>query len=37
MRDIELLKALFDLFADVLEYMCEIGSAYDSNPNLELK
>jgi len=36
-RDIELLKALFDLFSDVLEYMCEIGSAYDSNPNLELK
>ena len=36
-KDIELLKALFDLFTDVLEYMCEIGSAYESNPNLELE
>ena len=36
-RDIDLLKALFDLFADVLDYMCEIGSAYESNPNVELR
>ncbi|MDF2869262.1 MAG: hypothetical protein K0R05_837 [Anaerocolumna sp.] len=36
-KKIELLKALFELFADVLEYMCEIGSAYESNPNLELE
>ncbi|WOO36854.1 DUF3137 domain-containing protein [Anaerocolumna sp. AGMB13020] len=36
-KDIELLKALFDLFTDVLEYMCEIGSAYESNPNFELE
>ncbi len=36
-RDIDLLKALFDLFAEVLDYMCEIGSAYDSNPNVELR
>lgn len=36
-RDIDLLKALFDLFAEVLDYMCEIGSVYDSNPNVELR
>ncbi|SHO46676.1 DUF3137 domain-containing protein [Anaerocolumna xylanovorans] len=35
-KDIDLLKALFDLFAEILDYMCEIGSAYDNNPNVNL-
>lgn len=35
-KDIDLLKALFDLFAEVLDYMCEIGSAYESNPNVSM-
>ncbi|ACL75222.1 hypothetical protein [Ruminiclostridium cellulolyticum] len=35
-KDIELLKALFDLYAEVLDQMCLMGSAYQSNPNVEL-
>lgn len=35
-KDIELLKALFDLFTEVLDYLCIIGSAYESNPNVEI-
>lgn len=35
-KDIELLKALFELFADILDYMCEIGSAYEKSPGIEL-
>lgn len=35
-KDIELLKALFDLFAEILNYLCEIGSAYETKPNVEL-
>lgn len=35
-KDIKLLKALFELFAEILDYMCEIGSAYENNPNVKL-
>ncbi len=35
-KDIERLKALFELFAEVLNYLCVIGAAYDSNPHVEL-
>lgn len=35
-KDIELLKALFDLFAEVLDYLCIIDAAYESNPQVEL-
>lgn len=35
-KDIELLKALFDLFSEVLNYLCIIDSAYESNPQVEL-
>ena len=36
LADIDLLKALFDLFAEILDYMCEIGAAYESAPDVEL-
>ncbi len=35
-KDIDLLKALFDLYAEVLDQMCLMGSAYESNPHVEL-
>jgi hypothetical protein len=35
-KDMELLKALFELFAEILDYLCEIGSAYEDNPQVEL-
>lgn len=35
-NDIDLLKALFDLYAEVLNQLCLIGSAYESNPHVEL-
>jgi len=35
-KDIERLKALFDLFGEVLDYLCIIGSAYEDNPRVEL-
>lgn len=35
-KDIDLLKALFDLYAEVLDQMCLMGSAYKNNPNVEL-
>lgn len=34
--DLERLNALFDLFADTLHGLCHIGSAYDSDPHLDL-
>jgi hypothetical protein len=36
MKDIERLKALFDLFAVVLDQLCRIGSAYKQEPGVEL-
>lgn len=35
-KDIERLKALYDLFAEVLDHLCKIGSAYEDNPGVEL-
>ena len=35
-RDIAVLKGLFDLFAEVLNTLCHIGSAYENDPQLAL-
>ena len=35
-KDIERLKALFDLFAAVLDQLCRIGSAYKQEPGVTL-
>ena len=35
-KDVERLKALFDLFAAVLDQMCRIGSAYKQEPGVTL-
>jgi len=35
-KDVERLKALFDLFAAVLEQLCRIGSAYKYEPGVDL-
>ena len=36
-KDITRLKNLFDVFAEVLNYLCHIGSAYGQDPNIKLK
>ena len=35
-RDLERLKALFELFAETLEQLCRIGSAYETEPGVTL-
>ena len=35
-KDVERLKALFELFAETLDQLCRIGSAYEEAPPLEL-
>ncbi len=35
-KDVERLKALFDLFAAVLDQLCQIGSAYKQEPGITL-
>ena len=35
-KDKERLKGLFDLFAEVLNHLCVIGSAYESDPQVKL-
>ncbi|WP_024832014.1 hypothetical protein [Ruminiclostridium josui] len=35
-KDIDRLRALFDLYAEILNQMCLMGSAYESNPCVEL-
>jgi hypothetical protein len=35
-KDIERLKLLFDLFAEVLNHLCHIGSAYETDPDIAL-
>jgi hypothetical protein len=35
-RDVTLLKGLFDLFAETLNYLCHMGSAYENDPQLAL-
>jgi hypothetical protein len=36
-KDIERLKQLFDLFAEVLNQLCHIGSAYETDPHVNVK
>jgi len=36
-KDTERLKRLFDLFAEVLNHLCQIGSAYEDDPKMDLK
>lgn len=35
-KDLELLKALFEVYSEILNQLCIIGSAYESNPDIEL-
>jgi hypothetical protein len=35
-KDVERLKLLFDLFAETLDELCRIGSAYEEAPKLKL-
>ena len=35
-KDVERLKQLFDLFAEVLNHLCQIDSAYESDPGIRL-
>jgi hypothetical protein len=35
-KDIERLKSLYFLFAEILNHLCHIGSAYEDDPHLEL-
>jgi len=35
-KDIGRLKALYDLFAEVLNHLCHIGSAYEDDPGIAL-
>jgi hypothetical protein len=36
-KEVERLKLLYELFAETLNYLCHIGSAYEEDPGLELK
>lgn len=36
-RDVDQLRDLFDLFAETLEHLCAIGSAYEGDPQVYLK
>lgn len=36
LKDTDQLKRLFDLFAEVLNHLCHMGSAYENDPQLEL-
>ena len=35
-KDLDRLKALYDLFSETLDQLCQTGAAYDVNPNFEL-
>ncbi len=35
-KDLDRLKSLYYLFAETLNHLCHIGSAYDDDPNLKL-
>lgn len=37
LKDVEQLKTLYWLFAETLDHLCAIGSAYENNPNVSLK
>jgi len=36
-KDIAQLKILFKLFAEIMDRLCEIGSAYETRPEIDLK
>jgi hypothetical protein len=36
-KDVERLKLLYALFAETLDHLCRIGSAYDAPPNVKVK
>jgi hypothetical protein len=36
-KDVERLKTLYELFAETLNHLCHIGSAYEDDPRLALK
>jgi len=36
-KDVERLKDLFDLFSEVLNHLCHIGSAYENDPGIDLR
>ncbi|AKD54689.1 hypothetical protein [Spirosoma radiotolerans] len=36
-KDVERLKWLYELFAEILQQLCQIGSAYADDPNVVLK
>jgi hypothetical protein len=36
-KDVDRLKALYDLFAEVLTHLCQIGSAYETDPKVALR
>lgn len=36
-KDIERLKSLFELFSEIMNQLCLMGSAYQDNPGVELK
>lgn len=36
-KDVERLKWLYELFAELLQQLCRIGSAYERDPNVALK
>jgi hypothetical protein len=36
-KDIQRLKSLYELFAETLNHLCHIGSAYEDDPKLTLK
>jgi len=35
-KDVARLKALYELFAEILNYLCHLGSAYEDDPHLVL-
>jgi len=35
-KDVEMLKSLYLLFAEVLNHLCHIGSAYENDPGIQL-
>jgi len=36
-KDVQRLKNLYDLFSETLNFLCHIGSAYENDPNINLK
>jgi hypothetical protein len=36
-KDVARLKQLYDLFAEVLNHLCRIGSAYEDDPGLTVR